>query len=229
VLSKRKILSKKAGIYCFINIINKKQYIGSAKDLYLRLNEHLSNKKSNSALQASILKYGLNNFNFCVYEYFTYENKLISNKLLTDLETTYIKKFSLNQLYNFMHSATSLAGYKHTELARKKMSDRYLNKENHPFFGKHHDNNAKLLISKPGSLNPMFGKTHTEQTKNLIIKSKKKYSNGVGIYDLNNNLVKAFDYATDLADYLSISKVTVGKYLNKGLIFNKIYYFKINP
>jgi predicted GIY-YIG superfamily endonuclease len=40
---------------------NGKQYIGSAKDLYLRLNEHLSlaehKKKSNSALQSAILKY----------------------------------------------------------------------------------------------------------------------------------------------------------------------------
>lgn len=85
VLSKRGILYKKGGIYCFINKVNQKQYIGSAKDIFLRLNEHLSNRKSNSALQAAISKYGLNNFNFCVYEYFTYENKLISNKLLTDL------------------------------------------------------------------------------------------------------------------------------------------------
>lgn len=33
-----------------------------------------------------------------------------------------------------MVCATSLTGYKHTELAKKKMSDRFINKENHPFF-----------------------------------------------------------------------------------------------
>ncbi len=41
--------------------------IGSAKYLYLRLNEHLSNKKSNSALQDAFNKYGLDKFNFCIY------------------------------------------------------------------------------------------------------------------------------------------------------------------
>ena len=42
ISSKRSLLSNKAGIYSFVNKVNRKQYIGSAKDLYLRLNEHLS-------------------------------------------------------------------------------------------------------------------------------------------------------------------------------------------
>lgn len=33
------------GIYSFLNKVNGKQYIASAKDLYLRLNEHISNRK----------------------------------------------------------------------------------------------------------------------------------------------------------------------------------------
>ena len=37
VISYNKILRNKAGIYCFINTVNHKRYIGSAKDLYLRL------------------------------------------------------------------------------------------------------------------------------------------------------------------------------------------------
>lgn len=41
---KRDLLLRKGGIYSFLNKVNGKQYIGSAKDLYLRLNEHLSNK-----------------------------------------------------------------------------------------------------------------------------------------------------------------------------------------
>jgi group I intron endonuclease len=64
----------------------------------------------------------------------------------------------------------------------------------------------------------MFGKTHSEKTKDLIRSKKVKYPNGVGIYDLDNNSVKSFDYASDLAIYLNVSKVTVSKYINKGLI-----------
>lgn len=63
--------------------INGRQYIGSAKDLYLRLNEHIDNRKSNNALQDAFKKYGLDKFNFCIYEYFSYKNKSISDKALT--------------------------------------------------------------------------------------------------------------------------------------------------
>ena len=177
VLSKRELLLNKGGIYSFINKTYGKQYIGSAKDLYIRLNEHLSKRKSNSALQAAILKHGLDNFNFCIYEFFSSalrENKATSFKLLTDLETMYIKNFEFSNLYNFMKNATSLEGYKHTDEAKEKMVKRFEDKINHPFWGKHHNEKSKSLISKPGELNPMFGKTHSEKTRDLIRSKKKK-------------------------------------------------------
>ena len=64
------------------------------------------------------------------------------------------------------------------------------------------------------------------QNKLKILWELRKYSEGVGIYDLENNLVKSFDYAADLAKYLNISKLTVSKYLNKGLVYKDMYYFK---
>ena len=75
----------------------------------------------------------------------------------------------------------------------------------------------------------MFGKTHSEETKNLLRSKKVKYPNGVGIYDLDNHLIKSFNYASDLAIYLSVSKVTVSKYINNGLVFKGKYYLKVNP
>jgi len=71
----KELLKYKGGIYSFINTVNGNQYIGSAKDFYLRLNEHLDNKKSNVALQKAFVKYGLDKFNIYIYEYFTYESK----------------------------------------------------------------------------------------------------------------------------------------------------------
>jgi group I intron endonuclease len=53
------LLKDNGGIYCFVNTENGNRYIGSAKDFYLRLNEHLANKKSNIALQNAFVKYGL--------------------------------------------------------------------------------------------------------------------------------------------------------------------------
>lgn len=107
IKSSRILLKDKGGIYSFINTVNGNQYIGSAKDFYLRLNEHLENKKSNIALQKAFTKYGLDQFKFCIYEYFTYESKIISHKALTDLETSYINRFNFDNLYNFKAIATS--------------------------------------------------------------------------------------------------------------------------
>jgi len=86
ISSYRDLLKNKAGIYSFINTVNSKQYIGSAKDFYLRLIEDISNKNSKSSLEKK--QDGLNKFNFCIYEYFTYDNKILSNKAFTDLETS---------------------------------------------------------------------------------------------------------------------------------------------
>lgn len=228
VLSYRKELKGKAGIYSIVNTVNNKQYIGSAKDLYLRLIEHISNKKSNIALQNSILKYGLNKFNFYIYEYFTYHSKVISNKALTDLETSYIKLYPFDNLYNFMRTATSLVGYKHTDEARLKMLKRFEDKFNHPMYGKKHSDNARKLISKPGELNAMYGKTHSIATKEIISNKLSKYPNGIGIYDLEDNLIKKFKNNIELAKYLDISRVTVGKYLNSGLVYKEKYRFLVN-
>lgn len=226
VTSYKEMLKNKGGIYSFINTVNNKQYIGSAKDLYIRLCEHLDNKKSNIALQNAITKYGLDKFNFCVYEYFTFKSKIMSSKALTDLETNYISKFKFDTLYNFKVTATSMLGYKHTKEAKAKMLEFYKDKQNHPMYGKTHTIDAIDLISKPGVLNPMFGKKHSDKTKNLISKKLSKYPLGVGIYSLNNELVSKFNNNTELAKHLGISKVTVGKYLNKDLVYNNLYRFK---
>ena len=45
VLSSSELLKNKAGIYCFVNTVNGKHFIASAKDLYLRLILHLYKKK----------------------------------------------------------------------------------------------------------------------------------------------------------------------------------------
>lgn len=148
VKSSIRLLKGKGGIYSFINTVNHHKYIGSAKDLYLRLNEHLEGKKSNSALQKAFTKYGLDKFKFCIYEYFTYESKIISQKALTDLETSYINKFNFDTLYNFKATATSSLGYKHTKEARLKMViERKCEKSNNSYIKKRslHPGEADVL------------------------------------------------------------------------------------
>ena len=185
-----------------VNTVNGKRYIGSAKDFFRRLNEHLNYKNnSNATLQKAFVKYGFGKFKFCIYEYFSYESRIISHKSLTELETSYLSKFKLETLYNFSLIAHNNLGYKHT-------------------------NESKLKISKPGDLNPMFGKIHSEETKDKMRKRKNKYPLGVGIFDLEGNLISKFENNVELAKNLKISKVTVGKYLNTNLIYDNSYYFR---
>lgn len=56
---------------------------------------------------------------------------------------------------------------------------------------------------------------------------KKRINTQVGIYDLNDNLISKFKNNVELGKHLNISKVTVGKYLNSGLVYNKTYRFKV--
>lgn len=185
-----------------VNTVNDKQYIGSAKDFFIRINEHLKYKNnSNVALQKAFVKYGLGKFKLYIYEYFTYESKIISHKSLTELETSYISKFDFDTLYNFSLIAHNNLGYKHTD-------------------------ESKLKISKPGNLNPMYGKIHSEDTKAKMSESKNKYILGVGIFDLEGNLISKYKNNVELAKHLNVSKVTVGKYLNSKLIYKNSYYFK---
>ena len=153
----RSDLHKVGGVYGLINTVdsnNIKQYIGSSKDLYQRLMDHLKGRDSNIRLQRSINKHGLLNFEFVIY--YWHED---SSVILTDIETKVIKSFPFENLYNFKKEANSSLGYKHTIAAIKKMKLRLQNKFNHPMFGKSHTNFALSKISKPGKLNPMFGKT----------------------------------------------------------------------
>ena len=75
--------------------------------------------------------------------------------------------------------------------------------------GKHHNDESKSLISKPGKLNPMFGKTHNENTKNLM--SIKKSIRPLGLYDVNNNLIEKYSNQVKLAIKFNVHKTTISR------------------
>lgn len=116
IMNLRKDLRKRSGIYSFINTVTNMQYIGSSADLGGRFNEHLAGRKSNILLQRALVKYGLGNFIFVIYLFEPYVVPGILN-----LETDYIQSFPASMLYNFLRSATSPFGYKHTPEAIAKM------------------------------------------------------------------------------------------------------------
>lgn len=87
-------VSKNKGIYCIINTINNKRYIGSAVNLHERLTQHFGELSRgihfNKHLQNSFNKHGNENFYIEILEEFEeikYESLLV-------LEDFYIKKYN---------------------------------------------------------------------------------------------------------------------------------------
>ena len=111
--------------------------------------------------------------------------------------------------------------------------------------GKGGGGTAKNLIRKSGEANPMFGKKHSEDTNPLISRNMSKYPFGESIYDLDFfqkkilllftqsqtiTWVRApfeaqpmFNNNADLARHLNISRTTVGRYIETGKVFKKLY------
>lgn len=49
-----------------------------------------------------------------------------------------------------------------------------------------------------------------------------KHPKGLGICDLNDNFILKFKNNVELVKHFDIFRVTVGKYLNSGLVYNKV-------
>lgn len=149
----RKLINReirnRPGIYCFVNATNGNTYVGSAKNLRIRLKGHYLGTRSNLILQKAISKYGISQFYFVVLEYCEIED-------LIKREQYYIDQ--LNPIYNILRIAGSSLGYQHTEEYKELFSG-----EKHPFFGKSHTELTKNQIRES-----MLGSTRSEEVKKKI-------------------------------------------------------------
>jgi len=123
----------KSGIYKWKNLINDKQYIGSAIDLSKRLSNYYSTAYIEDALNRGIshiyralLKNGHDNFSVTILEYCEPEKCIEREDFYLSTE---------NHEYNILEKAGSSRGRKHDEKTKKKISDS-MSGENHPMFEK---------------------------------------------------------------------------------------------
>jgi excinuclease UvrABC nuclease subunit len=73
------LIKGKTGIYLFINKVNKKKYVGKAKNLQDRLRDYTNKNSLTKAISSSmfaraLLKFGENNFSFSIIEHCSTEN-----------------------------------------------------------------------------------------------------------------------------------------------------------
>ena len=93
-----KKLQNKSGIYCIINTINNKRYIGLTNDLWRRISEHRRHLKEdihyNNHLQRAYNKYGRISFDVSILEF-------CDEAILPEREIYWIDKYdSFNNGYN---------------------------------------------------------------------------------------------------------------------------------
>lgn len=133
-------------VYKITNTINQKFYIGSAVYFAARRGEHLSllrkNSHHNKHLQNSFNKYGEQNFKFEILEYATKET-------LIEREQFYID--TLNPVFNFLKTAYSSIGFKHSEETKRHLSNTFkgMQRSLGRVLGKESKRKQALAKSKP--------------------------------------------------------------------------------
>lgn len=159
----------KSGIYIIKNIINNKVYVGSAVNIDKRWKEHKNHLKEGKHhschLQSAWNIYGEQSFKFDMIEEVSNPDHLLSYE---QVYLDYYKSYEREKGYNICKTAGSQYGMKHTEEAKRKISDAVSGEKN-PFSGRKHTEEAKQKISEGNK-----GKKLTEETKNKMREAHNK-------------------------------------------------------
>lgn len=117
-------IKQNPGIYCITNTVNNKRYVGQARKLRARLQQHYCTFKhggnSRMILYAAMLKHGINNFVITVL----CELDIPDSKKLDELEKQYIKELNSYGSSGYNQTAGGdggVLGYKHTEESLQKL------------------------------------------------------------------------------------------------------------
>lgn len=165
-----------SGIYKIKCLKNGKIYIGSSFNIIKRINNHFKKLKNNTHinkhLQASYNAYGKDSFVWEILERCDIEFLLYREQFWMDETKCYDRTIGFN---NCIKSDRPL-GYKHTEEAKRKMSQlksgkklsqEHINKISKANAGRKRTEHSRRKISesKSGEKNPMFGKKEDENHK----------------------------------------------------------------
>lgn len=145
--------NRKIGVYCWINKINSKFYIGSGDPLYLRISDYYQNwyilSRTNLYIVRAIIKYGMKNFSLVILEYSDSDNVISCEQKWINL---------LKPEYNISLTARNIKGYKHTKDNIEKMCNSSLNRKQE----------VKQSMSESHIREKNLGKKHSTESLNSL-------------------------------------------------------------
>lgn len=213
-------------IYKITNLNTNKIYIGSTcnfkKRKYVHLNRLRNNKHYNKKLQNSWNKYGETNFIFEIIEHTVRENLIKLEQYYLDLYQSYKNNIG----YNIAKLAnTNNFGVKHKNKQIPWNKGLKLPSSWNKGLKTSESTKKKQSQAKIGNKNFNYGKHLSEETKNKISASQKgekgnnygKPTNRKKVYqfDLENNLIREYDFLMDVKNYgfnfKKVSAVALGK------------------
>lgn len=231
------------GIYCYIDKkTNKVVYVG--KDSYIDKNKR--HKDHNLHCHYDIQPFNRilqNNPNR--YEYKVLKEGNFSENLLNALEIIYIQRYNTfrpqtNHGYNFTIGGDGKLGYKHSNLTKKKISQK-LKGKNNPMYNKSHIKETKEKISKALKGKKLSditkikiskahqGKKHTKEARKKMSLNQSKKRSTSGYYRVSKkkdtsyrqNFKWVYRYYDDIGKRKEISSADIKKLeekvKNKGL------------
>ncbi len=219
--------NQKSGIYCIINKINGKMYIGSAitNRINTRFRNHCINLTGSIPVKNAINKYGLSNFKFLILEYYPgiikKENLKKSHIKLIELETYYITIYK--PLYNILPYAYSSLGYKHKPETIENLKLNY-SEERKLNIGNLNRNKIFTEEEKLKLRNLMLKKYATQP--NLKLRLSQAASKPVIQYNLDGTIHSKFSGIRKMAKALNCCHKTINKSILNKNIFKNIGYIK---
>ena len=181
-------------VYTITNVINGKLYIGSSINYKKRKLKHLchlrSGKHHSPILQTAYNKYGEESFIFNAIEH------SIDPKNMLEREQHYID--TLKPYYNCSPTAGSPLGVKHTDEARKNMSNAHLKLTEKQ---RNHKKDCRCFACNPIRKNTTYwlGKSRSKETK-------EKLGKPITQMNMNNDFIKEWIGASDAAKTLGLSQ-----------------------
>lgn len=237
-----KQLWKKSGIYCIVNIINQKRYIGSSKNLYNRIGAHRSYLRKgihqNAKLQNAWNKYGEKNFQYFILE-FCEEAKLLEREqfyintikpwynIILEVQEVKIseeskKKMSKSRIKGFKEGTIKL--YQEKEIHQYSLDGKYIQtfksiKEAAETVGIARTSINRFLsgVYKKGG-NFLWSLTKEDHLPPYVKESQKNYfTKPIEVMDINNNTITQYASLTEFSKYInkdfnSIRHAVIGGY-----------------